>query len=133
MLDGIPEHVVKYPTLSGGTAARHGGEHIAHGFKHRNGDSMSYAFKPLDDFVHEAIGATIYSFDGVVAKVGFTQERAAEMIGCTVKTYRDSLKRGTIEEPRADRYATNLGIHMSEIWPEYWDLVDTAEQMDLAL
>lgn len=62
-------------------------------------------------------------FDYIDKRWGTDKRTAAdEMKIIWSDCYRTSRRSKTISLSEADRIATNLGLHPSEIWSEYWDI-----------
>lgn len=49
----------------------------------------------------------------------FAVEVLAHHVGVSVRTVWRRLHQG-LDEKRADRWATRLGLHPGEVWPEWW-------------
>jgi hypothetical protein len=54
----------------------------------------------------------------------------AERVRCSGAAMTQARLEGLNAE-QADRWAVRLGVHPSAIWPEWWDVPEVAEQLDL--
>lgn len=55
---------------------------------------------------------------------GMDNEIRANALGITIVAYRKLIHKKTICWFTADRYATNLGIHPTMIWEDWYELTD---------
>ena len=79
-----------------------------------------YPTGPVEAFLRARLGPTVVMPDGDSS--GYTIARAAACLGIEANSYARVVKRGTITEPAADRWATRLGLHPADLWPQWWDL-----------
>ena len=79
-----------------------------------------YPTGPVEAFLRARLGPAVVMPDG--DSDGYTIANAAACIGIAANSYARVVKRGHLSEPAADRWATRLGLHPGDLWPQWWDL-----------
>lgn len=84
-----------------------------------------YPVAPIVELLTARLGPVmvIAGDDGVgLRTVGATDARMGAMVGIVGRTFTQARQRGTISEITADRWATALGLHPADLWPEWWQV-----------
>jgi hypothetical protein len=82
-----------------------------------------YPTGPVEAFLRARLGPFgLIGGEGSTESYGYTAARAATMLNVHTETYRRAVTRGTLDETTADRWATRLGLHPADLWPEWWQV-----------